>query len=1439
MEIVWGVPCEPRDAENVVAKYLPNACFPFSSMVVAARPQPSTDYATFLAVPEWTSYVGMTGVVLDLRSAVLGQNGPVIGAFLSRPTNAAEIRREAGLYSMGRCDILVGTSPEPLRDDEQVFLDNGSLVRLVREEFPHETLLSLRAMLMSEDFALFRGPYPRIPDPKVLMLLHHSGRSFFSGQRSAGVPIHTAIVNFVGVFPGSVSFHSPSDGSVERVCHRGHMVRGTVVLADHQDDGTAPCVIFLDLRPVGAAPGFVCLQHPWLSYEDLEQLLPRPAPAGWRLTVVGGHRKARHLEVQHRMTLLLGLVSVLDPSDDCESVPGSAPSGDSDHDEDGEEEDPTDDHSQSSTRSRSRVRGAPAGTRHSPSSDPSFHGSFPDVTKTCTMSWGADPAHDGQCEVQFSYLGSAASHAASTICAAKSFCGAPWMPQASVGPETLYGHFGKGAPWLSPVDLRTAVLFGSTPLVSQGEGLVGFGGMQYPWIASSCGVLIEAANFGPVSCRLPDLPPPAETPYASASGSLELEGTHFLGERNPPQHHLPVYEQPATALVFVPEYPPEIVTTALETDLNPSDAVGRFQAARDEARVNRFDRLLAVRPQPTGQYASLVAFADWHDGVFVLFDCTRYNGTAYATLVSPSMTKGALLSVAGIRPEQSVDVFVADYPMPLQDMDVITMELGYSVQFVAAGWTIDVTPPLLEERWLYLVGDDEPSFFHLVPTRRSLLRRDIAACLGYDVDALQTLPTVPRMSDFCDFGAVAQHVLVLVDRFTQACPMSHYVSISGARPRHEDDGLYFDFDQCQVLTVDYRVQPDSSDTQGDTSDGSVDGESDADDLNGPDGEPPFPLEPDEREEPAIPAERSRSPPRSPRADARLFNAGQEAAGRILADCCGVSASRVAMWRKVFVDAALATGAFFCTAAGLHALRRLATHRPGVRLGFAASSRPNQFWVCSSETGCRHLGLAHPSPRDSLFTLTPGMLRALLSPLLSMGSAKATPGPYTMSRCECYAIADDSESEAEEEVAPTVDAPGSAVTIAHVTDSELTDETEWEVFGQLPAHTQQLPLESRALLWAAAARADCCAFAIANAMLEVLCEAFPLASVPQEPVHAPPVGRLTSAISPGHILTLADKLCPPLVPDLPFQLHPWAARLETAGGSLDRTIQVGTVPVPFTWQQFVQLFGDGPDLVDFAQASAFCPVLRQWSRPGLADALTSACQGFPADDTVCFTDGSYTAVEEGQDLCGWACLFFHPRSQCMRFLYGSFPTFLAEKGFCPSPFQGEVAGLLAAALATTATAHEGVHFLSDCTSALGIAEGACSFAQGSVAQAMRYAHWLRSCCAHGRDSYEHIRGHQGHAGNEVADVLAKAAARKAGPSCGLRAHTPLLCAWLGDGAPYLPWAGLVVLQGIFPFPRAVPPTWGTTSIIMALPVRLFLRRSFRRALFHKGGFPRQF
>ena len=174
-------------------------------------------------------------------------------------------------------------------------------------------------------------------------------------------------------------------------------------------------------------------------------------------------------------------------------------------------------------------------------------------------------------------------------------------------------------------------------------------------------------------------------------------GLRFPEGRNAPQHHLPVFMRPApmafpepqqlpfraTVMVLVPEYTHEVVEVDARQDMTAPEMLARVQDGRDAVRRGRFDRLLPARPQPASHFATVVAFADWHGGTFVVFDCLRYNGTLYSALVSAVMDKGSLLSVAGIRPEQNVEVYVADYPFPLQAADAVDLRSGYTIHFVA------------------------------------------------------------------------------------------------------------------------------------------------------------------------------------------------------------------------------------------------------------------------------------------------------------------------------------------------------------------------------------------------------------------------------------------------------------------------------------------------------------------------------------------------------------------------------------------------------------------------------------------------------------------------------------------------------------------------------------------------------------------------------------
>ena len=1413
-QLTWTLPCETKDAEYLVSKYLRHDTFPFAGLVVAAQPQPSPDFATFLAIPAWVTYSGLSGVVLDLRASTIGRDGPVIGALLSRPTTAAEIRREAGLFSTGPCSILVGSSMEPLRDDEQVFLENGALVRLVRQEFALEAASTLDRLLAMEPFECFQGPFPRVPEARALMLLHRSGRSFFSGRRHEGQAIHTAIMEFVGLPAGSATFHSPSEGCAERVCYRGAMVRGIIALADRTFTEDNPLVVFLDMRPVGAAISFICPHRPWLGYEDIERLLPRPIPSGWRLTVDGGRRRPEHLEIQQRTTLVFGLVSVLDPLDDPPSAPTSPRSDGPGPEENTEEEDPTEDHSQSSTRSRSRSGPGGRGAKVSPSSDRSYHGSFAHGGHGFSVHMGGPlPAVRGSVVTYPGHLVPAS----------------PGEGRYGMDSEDLLGvsrpltcRNSCPAPWPAPVDLRTAVLWGHTPLVTVEPEPVGFILRDFSPVSIVSGPAVEAARFGPVAHRLPDLPSPYNEIDTLTDGVPGLPNFRLPSERLPPQHHIPRFEQPApetlpeppdapfraVATIFVLEYTPEVVATELFPGISVPDALASFQAARSPDRQRLFDRLLPVRPQPVLHHATLLAFADWHGGIMVLFDCLRYNGTMYAALVAQSMERRSLLSIAGIRPGQAVEVYVPDYPHALQETDIVEMQAGYAIHFVArdsdhfvvtsfrdmlsssAGWAAQVDPPVLLSKWLYLMGDDEPSFFLVRPDRRLTFRDDIAACLQYDVALLQLFPTVPRVLDFCDYGAWAQHVLIatqfplsdpvtgtrfgvylldlrplhagltwgfargftvkaqtLVDRFTRLCPGSHYVSISGARPRHEDDGLYFDFDQGQVLTVEFRVMPDSSSSDPDSSD---------EDGSGSDGPGPSdrgdPAElPQDSAHIVAQPDRSRSPvgvSAGPEAGRRPggHSSCRSRTSSSLPGAAFLNGSSVwsrGMWAKGCLQHVLCRDIPWVTSAFLLAGGCCCTLCALCVCVTIAQARTRPCFL----VGLCWAGLGRGRGNTSLTLLLAAHIVDHYCPVEAVQLAFPSTSCHPEGRWPRPVPTPCRGGQGAGDMFATVSALESADTAVVVPPCLRDGGSDWS--GPIGAPTDQVDLEPPeccTLLQEAAARADCTAFAVAAATLAVLFDAFPLPSLPRRhPIsleHSVPTSAFQQRVLDlYHVLPPVGEWC------RPSDLMDW---LDSDIRGLSDDVQV-----PAAKRRW------------FEQVPFWHPHAGHLAPRRI----------------IVYTDGSATPAETTGDIFpgAWAISVWVEACQDSRkYLLGCAADIMVPPEdpryvgtVSDTPLECEQVALVWAfawIVQFGASLHLPVVLRYDCLAAgrgaFGSARAPVGFGQAQPSALSLYLCQLRQI-AHSRASisHEHVKAHSGHVANELCDELSKLARRCSSARCG--------------------------------------------------------------------------
>ena len=371
-----GIPCDLEDVLDAVERHVVELKLPFTDRFLAVRPQPIIPgCATVLLAPAWAAYASVAAVCLDMRDTVPGGVGPIAAAFVTRPTCKAELCRQAGIFGFGVCQVFIGTSDSPLADDEAVHLANGCLVTFVRRDVYPVFANDLQYRLQMPHCWPAHPTLPALPSPNALLLLHDRGRFLFRPQASQ-LPIDEAAVRFVGVAREDVDLHAPAGEGCGRLQHQGVSARGIIAVVSKtalpEDQPTY--VVFLDLRQVAQGVKFLVLARPFLSKDELQGLVTRRPPPGWRLRVLGGRMRRDRVDIQTHSTLTFGF----EYDDDSDQPPDPfSPTTDDGDSEGGESSDGTDDQaSQATTRSRSRRGRRCDPAPEDPSSDHSYHGSL-------------------------------------------------------------------------------------------------------------------------------------------------------------------------------------------------------------------------------------------------------------------------------------------------------------------------------------------------------------------------------------------------------------------------------------------------------------------------------------------------------------------------------------------------------------------------------------------------------------------------------------------------------------------------------------------------------------------------------------------------------------------------------------------------------------------------------------------------------------------------------------------------------------------------------------------------------------------------------------------------------------------------------------------------------------------------------------------------------
>ena len=209
MQLQISVPCDIEDAVDTVARAPFSQCNPSCDRIIAVRPQPFPTCAAFLRAPDWLSYSSLSLVCLDLRDTVPGGTGPVVAAYVTRPTSLAELQREAGAYGVADARVYVGTDVTPFQDDESIVLSSGCLVTFMCTDRCPYVANDLQYRLQFPKIWSIPAQFPvRSRTRASLLLLHASGR-YLLGSRPNDITADEAAARFIAVPRASVAFHAP------------------------------------------------------------------------------------------------------------------------------------------------------------------------------------------------------------------------------------------------------------------------------------------------------------------------------------------------------------------------------------------------------------------------------------------------------------------------------------------------------------------------------------------------------------------------------------------------------------------------------------------------------------------------------------------------------------------------------------------------------------------------------------------------------------------------------------------------------------------------------------------------------------------------------------------------------------------------------------------------------------------------------------------------------------------------------------------------------------------------------------------------------------------------------------------------------------------------------------------------------------------------------
>ena len=244
------------------------------------------------------------------------------------------------------------------------------------------------------------------------------------------------------------------------------------------------------------------------------------------------------------------------------------------------------------------------------------------------------------------------------------------------------------------------------------------------------------------------------------------------------------------ALVYAPDYVPEVLEVPLRLPCGVEHAIQEVQAVRLENHSSRFPELYAALPQPRRDIMLFVAGPAWAEHhPLVLFDCRQDPQRVFVRPVAAVTTREALLHAAGFAEGTDHCVYVHGLLQALapgQRLDLFSgMLVVITDSGVRAPATFDLSTMLLsDEHWdtqahlpgpphvpgdhFHILSDAGAFGFPVRPGRRTQFRADLALRLQVAPERLAIKPVSSPVVDCLSHGDISSGVLVATTALDRA-----------------------------------------------------------------------------------------------------------------------------------------------------------------------------------------------------------------------------------------------------------------------------------------------------------------------------------------------------------------------------------------------------------------------------------------------------------------------------------------------------------------------------------------------------------------------------------------------------------------------------------------------------------------------------------------------